>query len=240
MKSRRFLRIAVELFALWLGVSAQGATLIQNGDFETGLFGPWTLFTTPGGDISDTFNTVPAVRQFDVTGLGSNTFAVVLSVGRDRFNGLSGPQGGGLFQSFLLAAATTIELSADVAAQYDFPVGGNNDGGTFELVLDGVVLNTWTSGVVLAHQLLRNTLAGTITNLPAGNHEVRITILRDFDQADDLYQYIDDVMVVAVPEPTPCQLLISGFSVLGAVWIIVHLRYLRPTIPDGANGAYAA
>jgi len=218
MKTTQFLKLVAGLFVLWVEAPIQGATLIQNADFETGLFTPWTLFTTPGGDISDTFNTVPAVLQFDVAGVGSNTFAATLSVGRDRFNGQPGQQGGGLFQDFSLNGATNLQFSLHVAAQYDFPVGGNNDGGTFQLLLDGVVIDSWASGQLLAGQIKRDTLAGIMTNVPAGNHEIRITMLRNFDQADDTYQYVDDVMVVPVPEPSPCWFVVCALSAAGTAW----------------------
>src|SRR5262245_14661864 len=100
---------------------------IVNGEFETGTFAGWTLFTTPNGTTGG-----PAVVPFDITGSGA-TFAARFLVGQVTF--VSGDQqGGGIFQQFVMTSASVISLHADIASQ-NVTTFANVAGGLFSMLL---------------------------------------------------------------------------------------------------------
>jgi hypothetical protein len=82
---------------------ADAINLVQNGDFATGDFTDWTLFTTSSnGSLG--FAPVPDVISFDVTGSGA-TNAARFQVGQVALNA-GVPEGGGLMQNVLTGTGT--------------------------------------------------------------------------------------------------------------------------------------
>ena len=194
------------LLALLLSGAAR-ASLITNGDFEAGLTG-WTTFTTASGTLGDGF---PVVTPFDTNNDGVATNSASFRVG--RVAGAGGDQGGGIFQSFVVGSAGTINISVDIAARD--PDGQNDDWGTFTLLLDGLALDSHAFGAntLPAGSTLFSSLSATA--LGAGSHELRILMTRPFTQNSATpVQFIDNVVVTQVPEPGT--LALAGIALIGA------------------------
>jgi len=81
-----------------------------------------------------------------------------------------------------------------IAASNDFELG-NGEGGRFELLVDGVVVDSHDFGFVAANTTKRFNLAGTVVIATDGNHELSIQITRPAGEAPHLTQLIDNVVV---------------------------------------------
>lgn len=214
---RRFLMMAgLLVLAVGFAVMPASGGVLVNGDFETGDLTGWTVFTTSSNGTNGAG--LPDVVPFDVTGGGASN-AAQFEVGQITFD--SGVQeGGGLLQVFHWSGGTA-RLSVDVAASQPFPPG-NGSGGVFSLLLDGVVLDTFTVGDINAGEVFRSKLAATVVNLAAGDHEFKILITRPFGSTSSLtpFQYIDNAAVV----PEPSTLVLAGLGGLGLVGMAMRRR----------------
>jgi hypothetical protein len=184
MRFKPITRIAVVLSAATLISASAKANLISNGDFATGDFTGWTLFTTsPNGSLG--FAPVPDVISFDVTGSGA-TNAARFQVGQVTFSGFNVQEGGGLEQNVPTGAGTFM-FTANIAAFWLASLAGcnpgppqncsNGDAGTFRAVLDGMTLATLSFGEITDQQTLRGVLSFT-SNLAAGTHDLEILMTR--------------------------------------------------------------
>lgn len=197
-------------------VNVAGATeLLSNGDFETGDFSSWTLFTTAGGDLSSTgVPGAPQVTLFDTNGDSVATQSAQFSVGELPGTHVAGnQQGGGIYQSFS-SSGGLLDISVDIAAGGD----QNTEGGVFSLLLDSVVLDSFTTGTA-SSDFIRSTLTATGI-FAAGLHELRILITRPFEaNTITLQQYVDNASVTeassTVPAPSALALLVLGLVGLG-------------------------
>ena len=213
MKPQKNLIRATAGALLLLGASsAAQANLILNGDFETGTFANWTTFTTLEGVIgTPTTPGTPEVALFDTDGDTVATNSARFSVARDTAT--SGSQeGGGIFQVFNSAAGLA-SISLDIAVERG-NAGGNAEGGVFSLLLDGAVLDTFTTGSIASGAVVRNSLSANPL-LSAGSHELRILITRPFSQSSSLLaQYVDNVVVDGVSVAAPATLGLLGLSMM--------------------------
>jgi len=172
---------------------------LHNGDFSTGDFTGWTLFDTANGGIGN-----PAVVPFDTAGTGTLSNSAQFEVGQisGQIGGGTNPGGGGIFQNVTLGSGI-LNISLNAATQ----AGGgiNADDGTFELILDGDVVDTWASGPNPGNvnQIFRSTLSYS-GEINAGVHEVEIEMVRGYgtESGDTPYQYIDNVALEVIPEPS--------------------------------------
>ena len=96
--------------------------LASNGNFETGDFTDWTVFTTANGILN------PAVVLFDTDGDSTATNSAQFRVGGVSA-GFAG-EGGGIKQTINFAGGT-VTISADIAVD-----GSNADGGLFKILFD--------------------------------------------------------------------------------------------------------
>ena len=205
------------LFAAGFG-NAQ-ATLV-NGDFQAGGLSNWTAFTTANGTLG---SGKPAILNFDVAGNGFSSSALGLSVGYFTppcaFPGLFCPrptEGGGVRQSVVFSGGMA-SLQADVAVANSTIYGGyNGDGGTFSLLLEGLLLDSFSVGQITAGTVQRGHLDFT-SFVSAGVHSLEILVTRQYAESGSLVQYIDNVSVSSVPEPTTTSLL--GLGILALVFL---------------------
>lgn len=212
---RHFIGLTAGLVLLATVGTAQ-ATLI-NTDFETGDFSGWNVFTfdaTVNGifGVGSVGNNV--VTSFDTDGDGVASNAARFQVGQTsggRVGGGTPRVGGGIWQSF--DASGLFEVSVDVAM---LSTSVNADGGLFELLINGLVVD-----IIDFDRVTPGTLRGTLTGstmLDAGTHELRIRMSRGYGTASSTpRQYIDDIVTnlrpVAVPAPNTLLLLMAALLV---------------------------
>jgi hypothetical protein len=170
--------LTVSVAMISISLEAKADTLVSNGDFATGDFTGWTLFTTSAnGSLG--FAPVPDVISFDVTGSGATNaarFQVGQVIKTDEV-----PQGGGLLQNVLTGSGTFM-FTANLAVLVQFPGGGiagNSEGGVFSALLDGVTLATASFGPINQGETQRGLLSFT-SDLLAGTHNLEILITRTF------------------------------------------------------------
>jgi PEP-CTERM motif len=198
--------------ALCLGSSAN-ANLLNNGGFDLveplpGFATGWTYASYLGGDGYAEANVV-----FDTTG-SSPSLAVRFGVG-----GNGAPGGLQLAQSFNVASAGAYDFAIDVATVNTGQLGqgGNVDGGTYLLAVDGVPVASFVVGPILSGLTVRGHLAGS-SALTAGTHSFQLDMTRSFlAQNSGLWLYVDNALVQgsAVPEPASWTLLALGALALG-------------------------
>ena len=200
--------------------AAQAAQVVANGDFSNG-FTDWTLFTTPMGTLG--FPPDPQVTSFDVLGVPGSSAnpAAELQVGNTPNNGGT-EQGGGLRQT-ITTVAGPLNFSANVAAFASR--GTNGEGGVFSVLLDGVTLDTFTSGVINAGTVDRGFLSFNQV-VTGGSHDLELLATRRFtnccSRGDTPFQYFDNVSGLqagtsSAPEPAAWAMMIVGFGLAGSV-----------------------
>jgi hypothetical protein len=201
------------LALLSAGVIAHGTNLLTNGDFETGVLTPWTVFTTSNGTNGAG---LPAVNSFDTTGSGA-TLAAQFNVGEVTVTGLQ--EGGGLTQGFTAPAAGIYNFFANIASLDDPDGQINGAAGTFSILIDGTTVDSDNLGAFAsANQILRGTLGGAVS-LTAGAHTFEILITRPFTSASSAtpQEFIDNLSISsAAPEPGTfalAALALLGFGV---------------------------
>lgn len=204
-----------------LAVVASGAQAsVLNGGFDAGNLVGWVPFTTSNGTLGDF--PLPGIAMFDVDGDSLASNSLKLSVGYSTapcsFPGFGCPlptEGGGIQQSIFLSGGTYL-FSADLAVENTPLYGGfNRDGGTFSLMLDGIVLDTVSVGEVLAGSVQGGALAfnGFVEE---GIHDFQVRITRNYAQSDSLFQYVDNIAVARIPEPGTLGLLAMGGVLLAS------------------------
>lgn len=188
------------------------ATLL-NGDFQTGSLLPWATFTTANGTLG---SGRPTISSFDVSGSGFNSSALGLSVGYltppCAFPGIfcpSPPEGGGIRQTGNFLGGLTL-LQVDVAVANSTLFGGlNGEGGVFSLFLDGLLLDSFSVGNITAGTVQRGDL-DFIAFVSPGVHTVEVLVTRQSAESLSLTQYIDNITIAAIPEPSTAALLGLG------------------------------
>ncbi len=199
--------VVVALLVLVMA-SASEAVSIQNGDFETGDLTGWTTFTTSNGTLGTGF---PQVVMFDTDNDGSSSLSAMFRVGEVVHN--STWQGGGIYQDVGLYAGS-LTITADIAV-LDDTVSGNYQGGLFELLFDGAMVDSHDFGYVALNQAEYHVLT-TISAVTAGTHEIRFRMRRPYTQSSVTpRQYIDDVELsgpATIPEPASLALFGTGIA----------------------------
>lgn len=212
--SRELQRLGAALLLSLAATTAQ-ANLITNGDFQSGDFTGWTLFTTASGTLG-----APTVTSFDTDGDSVSSLAARFQVGHTSID--NSKAGGGLYQD-VTTGAGTLDISMDIAAMQLF-TGTNVFGGLFELLVDGLLEASVDLGAVGPQGAVnRDTLNASVV-VGAGSHEIRIQITRNAGSTEGSSgtprQYLDNVSVLLdaaqVAEPASAALLLAGLALLAA------------------------
>lgn len=193
------------------GASPAGAVDLINGDFATGDLTGWTVFPNPDtGGINGPG--LPDVVPFDTTGSGASNSA--------RFQVGSGS--GGITQDVELFGGL-LNLSVDVAAENP-ATDPNGEGGIFELLLNGAVVDSFASGLIFGGAIERDTLTFSVS-VGAGSNSIGLRITRPFiNFADSPLQYATNFAIsgpatqpnTSVPEPDlgMALLTLAGLGIL--------------------------
>jgi hypothetical protein len=196
-----------------VSIAAVNANLVANGGFTTGDFTDWTLFTTSNGTLGPPPN--PEVSLFNVTGGGAQD-AATFNVGVVAFPDVN--QGGGIYQN-ITTVGGTLDFSAAIASS---SATNNKDGGTFEVLLDGTVLDTYSFGTV-DNTTEQSSLSFNTTVTP-GLHELEILVVRSFLSGGNGVtpnEYITNISAIqnstVVPESSTWAMMLIGFAGLGVV-----------------------
>lgn len=205
---------AIATAVICAAVSICRAQIIDNGDFETGDLTGWTTFMTPNGSLGP--SGLPAVTQFDVPGTGTLSDAAQFQVGEVAYNQATGhtAQGGGISQTFNVSAGQYI-ISADFAA-YSIDYYENGDGGLETVSVDSTTVGSVQFGAINTGQTLRGDVQG-ILNLTGGTHQITIEFTRPWlngGYGDTPFEYVDNVAVTPVPEPSIAALGICGLALV--------------------------
>lgn len=194
------------------------AQIIYNGDFETGSFSGWATFITPNGSLGPPGSGLPAVSQFDVAGTGTLSDAAQFQVGEAAYNPATGHtvQGGGIYQTFNVSAGQYL-ISADFAAYNSNSQYENGDGGLETVSVDSVTVGTVQFGAINSGQTERGGVQSML-NLTGGTHQITIEFTRPWLNSDvdgpTPFEYVDNVEVTAVPEPSVAALGMCGLALV--------------------------
>jgi hypothetical protein len=204
---KRMRNMQVVYLALIVISSPVYANLIQNGDFATGDFTDWTLFTTANGSLG--VGPIPRITAFDVSGTG-RPIAAEFQVGQVTL----GPRAaGGGIEQIVATGAGLYRFHADLAA---FSSHVDPDAGNVSILVDGISEDTVNFGPIdpspSLMQPLRDALTFT-TAFSAGMHEIEILITRDYQNSllsPD--QFVANITLVpeVVPAPEPATWTILG------------------------------
>jgi hypothetical protein len=186
--------LVLSLGAGTVAASGVAPNLALNGDFETGDLSQWTLFETANGvfvregvEVFQTADSLPPSR------------AALLRVGHKVWEEGSehGWEGGGIAQTFT-APAGAWEVSANIAAilpikyvpgtYIPFPAFR---AGKFELVVDGVVVDSIVLPNVDGFTAYQGMLSATGSFTESGPHEISIKVTVDTYLAHK--HYVDDI-----------------------------------------------
>ena len=214
-------RILVTVLATFIGAVSAHAGLI-NGGFETGDLTGWTTFTTANGTLGAAGG---GVVLFDTNGDGAAGNSARFRVGELRY---THPifEGGGIYQDVTLGVGALV-VSAEIASWTPW---GNWDGGLFELLFDGSVVDSHDFGPILIESVEHASLLASF-DVTAGAHEVRLRMTRPWREGDTSpLQFVDNVSLrgaaldnvsLAEPEPPteqmpePGSITLLGLGLLG-------------------------
>jgi len=207
--------LAAALSAL-LFTERADANLLTNSAFQTGDLSGWTTYTTANGTIGST----PIAVELDNTGLGSSR-SVQFIVGQVVAVGAL-QRGGGIFQNVFMPADDNLNFSMDIASA-GTDVSGNADAGTVSLLFNGSSIAVHDFGGIAMNAIERASFNVAIP-VSAGNHEIRVEILRGFTTKDGTPRiYLDNIRALTDAQllNTPETLPLLAIMALG-LWGIRH------------------
>lgn len=205
---------------LALSASAAPVQVVSNGGFESGDFSGWNI--TNVGPSGGTFEQI--VAAYDTDGDLSDSLAARFRVGGTI--GILGSQpyrGILLSQSITLLSDTNLEFSLAVASDNTAFNGVNYQGGLFELLFNGTVLDSFDAAFILGGAIERHILSSSQIGVTAGFHSVGVRITRPgaIFTSTTPAQYVDDFSVLSsnnssavVPIPAALPLLAGGLGIL--------------------------
>jgi hypothetical protein len=211
-------KIAAGLLLSAIGVLANAQ--VVNGDFESGL-NPWRTYITDNGTAG------PGgvhLADFDIDGDGTASKTAAMSVGYAKAPcpapGILCPspsEGVGIYE-WAHFQGGPVDFHVDLAVENNSPYGGyNQDGGTFQLIWGGNTLGEWSVGRIDAGSIARGSIDVKNVTLAPIDMWFMVKATRQWARAEGLTQYIDNVTITPVPEPTTNAMLLLGVAVMAGV-----------------------
>jgi len=151
----------------------------------------------------------PFVALVDTTGSGTS-LAVFFEVGEAVSDGTQ--QGGGLSQNLFLAAGNYV-VTASIATQ-EHGFGTSWPGSLFSVLVDGVSLGSVDLGPFPAlGATIRGTLNVSVIIALSGSHQFQFQITTPHRVSASITpsQFIDNIAITSVPEPTGVAMVSIGF-----------------------------
>ncbi len=160
--------------------TALGAGPVE-GRFDSGDLDGWTPFTVGGGTLGGVG--FPAVHLFDTNNDGAMSAAAQF---------LAGDGGGGISRWVPLVGGSAV-ITADVAIDAFL---ASDEGGRFELLLDGAVVASYDFGPVDADRDYAD-LRAEVPSVSPGQHEIAVRIVRQGPSGfgESPLGYVDNVMI---------------------------------------------
>jgi hypothetical protein len=177
---------------------ASGSGPLLNGDFESGDLSSWTTFTTTNGVM------IAGVLPFDTNNDGAATFSAQFVVGQGTFEGFDVQRGGGIAQNVVLEEGD-LSVSADIASEFAFSFC-NGDGGTIQLLVDGVVEDAHSFGDICGPTTEYASLRAGLSITSGGSHEVRFLITRAATLSG-VTNFLDNVLLSGTATKSAAELL---------------------------------
>lgn len=193
----------------------QQASIINNGDFETGNLSGWSLFTTSNG-VAFT-NVVP----FDTSGDGNATYSARFGVGQLTYQGDDYPEGGGIYQNVYLVNGD-LNITADISSNNPYN-NCNLFGGEFQLIVDGIVVDNHNFDLICNYETKRSTLNADISIDTIGLHEIRFAVVRPATLSG-VVDYLDNIVL-------------SGSATLTSLDVSIDIKPGSDTNPINPNSS---
>lgn len=185
------------LRALFLPLAAAGLgaqNLVVNGDFEGGT----NSSGDPNGWLVSGYTVAAMVSKFDTTGGGAtNSY-------NHHPGGKTYPNTGvnAIEQDVLLVQGVVHEFRADIAS---VAVGGNADGGTVEVFVDGVSIGKHAFGSIASNATERTRLCLRAVPTTSGKKRLKITFFRRYvTHTGTPTVHIDNIFFGRTAGPTLC------------------------------------
>jgi hypothetical protein len=215
--------VAAFLFVLLAasGKALGSSNLLTNGDFSTGDFTGWTIFTTPSGSLGG--DGYPFVSSFNPT-----NFAAPDAAGFNVGSSLPGVyQGGGVYQDFTSGAGLYNLIFWWAAYSPPTECCNNPDGGEFSLVLDGQTATIEDTGYISIGETIWGGSGINDVLLSAGTHQFGILITRPYATCGydcTPEQFVTGASVSPVYVPEPGSLILLGSGLLSAAGFVRRKR----------------
>jgi hypothetical protein len=229
------LTCALTIVGLLASTASNAAELITNGDFETGDFTGWTVTDLSGGSgswfVNSGFNT--PISGFSTSGAAGGAYYAI--------SDQTGPGTHALSQAFTVSAGNIVTLSFDMFVNDQSGVGPIIDSSGLDYTSGGSFASNQHARVdiLAAGSGSFDTGAGVLANFylgvdsgstdnPYTHYSFDISSLvgsggsfiirfAEVDNRSFLHQGIDNVSILAVPEPETYAMLLVGLGFLSFV-----------------------
>ena len=193
-----------------LSCAAFGQNLFQNPGFETGDFSGWTISATANG-LS---NPPETVAYYDIDGSGPLGSSLAAQFGVGQVSPQSGVFCGMEMTQYLsLIAGESYTFDFDLSVER-ISTQTNINGGTFDLIIDGSPIASWTAGQIGGSAGSNKYYHMNANYIPSasGNYMVGLRITRQYTSPGNISQFVDNCSLV--PEPASLSLLLLGLLAL--------------------------